>query len=699
MMVAVLPCAGAASRVPVAAADTAEIRWDDWDVAHISAPDDVAAMRAFGWAQMEARGDLLLTLYGRARGRAAEYWGEDGVASDTRLAQIGIPDAGRAWETRLTPGERARLAAFVAGANAYAKRHPDRIAPRNRAVLPLRLSDPLMHVLNVVVGNYVAGGQIQAAASLPAAPGETASNGSNAYAIAPARSKSGEAMLLINPHLPWDDLFTWFETQITVPGSSSYGVAQVGSPFLAIAFGAQGGWTHTVNQFDGADLYRLTLDGDRYLLDGVWRDLQQETRTLLVRGEDGRSTPRRITIERTLHGPVLRRDGRTGYALRIAGLDSFGLIQQYWDMAKARDVDAFERATSRLQIPFFNTIYASRRGDIYYLYGGRFPLRRQGDHAFWSGIIPGDRSAFLWDGALPYARVPHFRNPPGGFIQNANDPPWLTSWPQVLRPGDYPVDMAPAPSLDWRAHQSLRQIRAHPRVGFDDLLAIERSTHIESADRLLPDLLAAARLSTDPIVRDAAAVLASWDRASEAGSRGVILYQVWARKLILGRDPKQVYATQWSPDRPLTTPAGLADPDLAVRLLAEAAGEIRQRYGRLDVAYGEAVRLRQGAVNLPSSGGDVYLGSYRASWFGAGADGVNVTQGGNTFTALVSFGRRLRAVGLLPYGNGADARANAAQLRLFSQNKLRPIRFHADEIARHTVRIERIGRDVVQGTE
>jgi acyl-homoserine-lactone acylase len=34
---------------------------------------------AFGSAQMESHGDLILQLYGEARGRAAEYWGEDYV--------------------------------------------------------------------------------------------------------------------------------------------------------------------------------------------------------------------------------------------------------------------------------------------------------------------------------------------------------------------------------------------------------------------------------------------------------------------------------------------------------------------------------------------------------------------------------------------------------------------------------------------
>jgi hypothetical protein len=54
-------------------------------------------------------------------------------------------------------------------------------------------------------------------------------------------------MLLANPHLPWSDLFVWYEAQITAPGIDAYGATLVGLPVLAIAFNNNLGWTHTVN--------------------------------------------------------------------------------------------------------------------------------------------------------------------------------------------------------------------------------------------------------------------------------------------------------------------------------------------------------------------------------------------------------------------------------------------------------------------
>jgi acyl-homoserine-lactone acylase len=42
----------------------------------------------------------------------------------------------------------------------------------------------------------------------------------------------GHAMLLANPHLPWEDFYSWFEAQLTAPGVDAYGATLVGLPIL-----------------------------------------------------------------------------------------------------------------------------------------------------------------------------------------------------------------------------------------------------------------------------------------------------------------------------------------------------------------------------------------------------------------------------------------------------------------------------------
>jgi acyl-homoserine lactone acylase PvdQ len=50
-------------------------------------------------------------------------------------------------------------------------------------------------------------------------------------------------------------------------------------------------------------------------------------------------------------------------------------VAMLYGMGKARSFAEFKKALSRLALPFMNTIYADREGNIFYLYGGTIPRR------------------------------------------------------------------------------------------------------------------------------------------------------------------------------------------------------------------------------------------------------------------------------------------------------------------------------------
>jgi acyl-homoserine-lactone acylase len=76
----------------------AEILWDTWGVPHIYAKNDESPFYAYGWAQAQNHGDLVLQLYGQARGRGGEYWGEKYAEADRWVITNSIYERAGEWK-------------------------------------------------------------------------------------------------------------------------------------------------------------------------------------------------------------------------------------------------------------------------------------------------------------------------------------------------------------------------------------------------------------------------------------------------------------------------------------------------------------------------------------------------------------------------------------------------------------------------
>ncbi|HYD81472.1 MAG TPA: acylase [Paucimonas sp.] len=670
-------------------ATKADILWDTWGVPHIFASDERNLFHAFGWAQAHSHGDLLLRLYGQARGRAAEYWGEEHLASDRWMLTNGVPERAQEWLERQPPEFRRNLEAFAAGINAYARAHPARIGKELHAVLPVGAVDVLAHLQRVIYFTFVTSPE-RALDEAETDESAAEKNGSNAWAIGPARAAGGRAMLLANPHLPWSGLYLFYEAQLHAPGIDVYGVTLVGLPVIVIGFNGKLGWTHTVNPIDVADVYRLSTSESGYRWDGAVKTFDEVTRAVKIKQRDGGMVEQALRVRRSVHGPVIKEEAGRAYALRVAGLDRAGMAEQWWAMAKAASLGEFEAALRRMQIPMFNVLYADRAGNILYLYNGLIPMRGEGSWDQWQQAVDGETSATLWQRVHAYDDLPRVLNPPGHWLHNANDPPWFATLPQACKPESYPSYFVP-PSMGLRAQRSARLVAEDARISFDEMIRYKHATRVELADRVLDPLLAAAEKG-GPAVREAAKVLRAWDRKTDADSRGAVLFSEWAREMGFLNGDDDPYAVRWHAARPLTTPSGLADLKRALDALETAAAKVRAAYGALSVEWGSVARLRYGDRDLPANGGPGGLGIYRVLGFKPGADGRHVAMHGDTFVAAIEFGARPRASVLLAYGNASQSHSphRGDQLRLFAEKKMRPAWRTRAEIAKHLARREKL---------
>jgi acyl-homoserine-lactone acylase len=642
-----------------------EILWDHYGVPHIYATDHVSLFHGYGWAQARAHGDLLLRLIGEARGRSAEYWGPDGLEQDRWYWTWGVPQGGERFYAEADPEMRRLVDAFAAGINAYAAEHPDRIADASAVVLPAEGSD-MYRVISAILSLF--------SPARPVREQWAGTPGSNAWAIAPSKSVSGNALLLANPHLLWSGNMTWFEAHLVAPGIDVHGASLIGLPVITVGFNDRLGWTHTVNTVDTEDLYELTVEGAAYRWDGDLREFEADTIVLRVLEAETALRHDTLVVLRSVHGPVIAtRDGRA-LAVRSAGRMTGGrAFDQWWEMGRARDLDQFRDALRMHRISGFTTTYADGDGNILHEYGGVAPERSGGDYAYWSGIVAGDTSATLWTELHPYEVMPRVLNPPAGWVQNANEPVWWATFPTTLSPTDYPSYFAPL-HMHFRAQRSVRMLDETDPISFDEMIRLKYSTRLELADRIVEDLVAAGRGRGGTPER-AAEVLEAWDRSTDADSRGAVLFAEWVSHAFPSHGAAGVFARRWSADEPRTTPAGLRDPELAASALESAAAAVLERHGALDVPWGEVHRLRRDTIDLPGFGESGGLGTFTVVGYRPVEGGRAVAAGGDSFIAAVEFGQPVRARTLLVYGNASQPGSphRTDQIALFAAKALKPV--------------------------
>ncbi len=674
-----------------------EIVWDTFGTPHIFAKNTVGLFYGFGYAQAKGHGDLLLHLYAESRGRAAEYWGPGYAAMDRYITANDVMPRAQEWYKQQSPEMKADLDAFAAGINQFGKDHGEELSPEVRKVLPVTGVDVVAHWERVMEFQYLAPmqkvfGAGAAAAmlheSLPPANEPRDEAGSNAWAIGPAKSASGNAMLLMNPHLAWAPSFmTYFEAQLTAPGINLYGATQVGFPVLRFCFSDDHGLTNTVNYIPGAITYKLTASGDGYMFDGVVKPFEKTTRSIKILEPDGAVKTETFEVLHTIHGPVFDRKDGTKIALRVAGLDRPFGIQEYWDLDLAKSFEGFQTVLKRLQVPMFNMIYADRAGHIQYFYNGMVPVLSHGDYAYWQGLVPGDTSANLWTKLHPYEELPNVMDPPAGWVQNTNNPPWVDTALPALNPAKYAPYISPN-GMTLRAEQSEALLMPSAKVDFDELKQLKMTTTSLMAVRLLPELLAAAADSKSPLVQQAVEILKNWDRQDNNDSKGALLFETWAGKFagpqFLGMEN---FTHPWTFSDPLSTPNGIRDPQAAVAMLEAAAKDTIAKYGKIDRPFGEVSRFHLGTYNLPGNGGFGNTGIFRVITWSPLKDGERIPIHGETFIALIEFGKTsTKAEGLLTYGNSSqpDSKHMGDQLPLLSEKKLRPIWRSRKELPSHT---------------
>lgn len=658
-----------------ATSQTVLIRRDHYGIPHILADSEPAAAFAHGYAAAEDHADLMARFYLRAAGRQAEFFGPEFIEQDLQVRLLDIRAESARDLDKLPPIAREILRQYAAGYNSH-------LATRKNAptyAMPIGPIDLVAHFRMVLLVDF---------GIVPPMQAVVASPGSNMWALGRDKTVSGHGMLLVNPHLSWTGPLTMHEVHIRVPGKRDiYGATMVGSPIVTMGFNQFLGWTHTVNQVDISDVYRLTLDPERpdsYIYEGLRIPLRFETAEIRVKDKGTVHTEKR-RIARSHYGPILRTDGKYAYALKTVDLEGATYFTQWYEMSRAANTEEFLRALRIHGLPMLNVGYADREGNILYLYGGRVPIRK--GHFNWKAPVAGDVSETEWLGIHPFSDMPLIRNPRSGYIQNCNEPPWFATELSGIDAAGIP-DYIVSGAIGPRTQISLRMLQERERFSLDDMVRAKFNSGMPVGERLRDELVALLKKNetTRKEFAEAANILREWDTRVDKDSRGAFFFLRWWAEY--ARTAKSIYREAWSRERPLVTPAGIGDPGKAIQAAVAAIDYIQARRLSLGAPWGEVHRMRRGNYDLPLAGGPMILGCFRSLMFQSEKDGRFSPTYGDSFVLAVEFTNPPTARAVLAYSESSDPSSKhyADQSQIFATDALRPVWFTEQEIAAHLER-------------
>jgi penicillin amidase len=362
-------------------------------------------------------------------------------------------------------------------------------------------------------------------------------------------------------------------------------------------------------------------------------------------------------------------------------------MAQRWAMAKARNLDEFRAALARVTLTGSNTIYADRDGNIYYLHGNGIPRRSL--KFDWKKPLDGSNPETEWMGLHPLADLPQVLNPKSGYVQNCNSTPFLTT------DGDdnpvqakSPAYLGPEPDTP-RSQRSRAILGGSTKFTFEQWTALGLDTKIGLAATRIPELLAAygrleqADRPRADRLRELIGVLKDWDQVGRHDSVAATLFVRMEVKAVEMRRNRS------------------EDPYLLATALEQAKSDLESAHGTWRVPWGEVNRLQRihtsgtqetfsdDRPSVPVAGAPTFTGTILT--FGARpVTGQKRWYGtvGDTYVAVVEFGKTPVARSLLVFGESADAKSPHYfdQAPLYSRQEFKPAWFSLKEIKAHLER-------------
>lgn len=498
------------------------VAFDARGVPHIHAASLDDALFVQGYVTAQDRLWQMDALRRYTAGELSEIIGPGSLDTDRESRRLRLRRIAEDAYTTLPPADRAAMAAYARGVNAFISTHLNALPieftllgyePRPWSVIDSLLVCIYMfrdltttwrdEMLKRAMLN--SGDPAKVEYLFPVRAGWESPPGSNSWALAGSRTASGKPLLSSDMHLEFSLPGIWYMVHLMAPGLDVSGVSLPGVPGVVVGHNQRIAWGITNLQFDVQDLYLEQLDEQtgRYVYQGQPVQARLQREIIRVKG----APPAELAIWVTRHGPLLITEGGARITLRWT-LAVHGVMQYpILDIDRAQNWQQFTAALERFPGPGSNFVYADVDGNIGYHAAGKLPKRTG-----YKGDLPVDGASgkYEWDGFIPFDQLPTVFNPPGGIIDSANQNTFPPDYP-------YPVNGAFAPPD--RSVQIRHLLEARQGWNAADLLAVQGDVYSAFGKFLASQLVAAyeKRQTHNPSLDPAIALLRAWNGQMDAG--------------------------------------------------------------------------------------------------------------------------------------------------------------------------------------
>jgi acyl-homoserine-lactone acylase len=679
---------------------------DDWGIAHIHGKSDADAVFGMIYAQAEDDFPRIEANYLTNLGRTAEAEGQKAIWQDLR-ARLYVSEPELKADYAQSPAPMRKLMdAWADGLNYYLATHPN-VRPR-----VLIRFEPWM-ALSFTEGSI--GGDIEridldklaafygGKPRLALAERDTEPRGSNGIAIAPRLTRDGHALLLINPHTSF-----YFRSELQMSsdeGLNVYGAATWGQFFIYQGFNPHAGWMHTSSGVDNVDefAYRIGRRGEGfcYWYGTVCRPLGARPINIRYRTPDGRLAARSFTAWMTHRGPIVRSQGGRWIAFAMMNRPVEAL-QQSFLRTRATDLRSFMDVSDLKANSSNNTVFADGKGEIAVL-APQFMPRRDNRFDF-TRPVDGSDPATDWNGLHAVTELPNTIGPPTGWAFNSNDWLYSAAGPYSPRPTSFPayLDMAGA---NYRTVHATRLLSQPGPWGLDRLQAAAYDSAQPAFEALVPMLVNAwqalpaadarrARLA-QPIVP-----LRNWDGRWSVASVPTTLANFWGDELA-----KLVTGRTWNDHDNMFRHMERLSANEKLDAFDRAVSRLRRDFGGWSIPWGQVNRFQRISPLIDSPFDDkapsIPVGFTSNKWGSLASFGASQKPGtkrwygtnGNSFVAVVEFGKRIRARAVTAGGESGNPASPhfRDEAQRYASGDLRDVYFYPDQLKGHTERVYRPG--------